>query len=420
MLSKNRKYNLNGGALTYTLFVAVISSIILSSIILGAYYYKVEYIFYKHENITLSNMSSATAMALAIDKQPYHEPYPEQLFSEGDDSVEYTFQPWGAWDIVKVNSFSSITSQVKYFSRGFERADKAKTSVYLVDEGRPVSVSGKAKINGDAYLPKAGIRSAYVGRIGYLNKELIYGEKYDSEDEMPKVNADRIRILGHFLNGRAESLYPADLIVTDNDRNTMTFENDSLLFKKYGRLHLFDSIAGRVWIHASRRIIVDSSAYLKNVILTAPIIEIDSGFTGSLQAIASDTILIASGVKLQYPSFVSVINDEPPATILLESGSSVSGVVYMNGDEDWFNQRILTIEDNALVEGMVYCHGMTEITGKIDGHLTTRKFLINTFSGVYENYIFNAQLDANALNPKFAGSDLWFEKDEKVVLQWLN
>lgn len=412
-------HKLSAGALTYTLFVSIISSIILSAIILGGYYYRLEYVHYRVEKKNISNISSAVAIALAIDEIPYHESFLEQLYSEGNDSVEITSQPWGAWDIFKVRTFNQKSDYTRYFSRGYKRSEKGESALYLYDEGRPVSVSGKARITGAAYLPKAGIRSSYVGRIGYGNDKLIYGTKLDSEKELPKINAARDRVIKQFANGQISKLYPEDLIIRDEFRSGILFESDSVIFRKYMRIHLKDSISGRVWIHASERIFVDSVATLDNVILSAPIIEIDSGFSGTLQLFATDTILIGSGANLKYPSFVGVVNDEPPATISIEPKCHISGVVYVNGDKDWFNQRILSIADQAVVEGMVYCHGMTEITGEIEGHLTARKFLINTFSGVYENYIFNAKLNGEALNPEFAGTDLWFNTDHKVILKWL-
>ena len=118
---------LSGGALTYTLFVAILSSIILSAMILGGYYYKLEYVHYKVEKQHLVNQTSATAMALAIDDLPYHETYFDQLFSQGDDSVAVTRQPWGIWDVFKVRSYNLKSDYTRYFTRGFRRSEKGES-----------------------------------------------------------------------------------------------------------------------------------------------------------------------------------------------------------------------------------------------------------------------------------------------------
>ncbi|MEL7148833.1 MAG: hypothetical protein AAFO69_20835, partial [Bacteroidota bacterium] len=136
--------------------------------------------------------------------------------------------------------------------------------------------------------------------------------------------------------------------------------------------------------------------------------------------IATDTILIGKHVKLQYPTFLGVLNDRPPATIFMETGVEVNGVILLTGDEREFRQRILAIPDGSVVNGQVYCHGMAEVQGKINGHLSARKFLVNTFTGVYENYVFNTQLDSRGLNPDFVGADLWFYDSRKEVMQWLD
>ncbi|MGB3468382.1 MAG: hypothetical protein WBA74_24065 [Cyclobacteriaceae bacterium] len=419
-LKKIISTNLRAGALTYTLFVAILSSIILSAIILTGYYHKVEYSHYKLEKQNLANMSSAIAKALAVDDLSYTEVYREPIFTDGYDSMEIISSPWGAWDILKVRTFNNHGSYSKYFTKGYFRSGKAQSALYVYDEGRPVSVSGKTKITGKAYLPKAGLRSSYVGRIGYGNNKLIYGEKLDSEDKMPSVNSKRTKVLKQFASGSYQQLFDPEMVLTDKEITSNSFTTDLLVHHRYDDVHLRDSLQGFIWIHANKRIFLDSEAYLDHVILSAPIIEVDSGFTGAVQLFATDTILIGSGAKLTYPSFIGLVNEEPPATINLEPNVEVNGVIYMNGDEDWFNQRILVISDQATVKGMVYCHGMAEMTGTINGHLTTRKFLINTFSGVYENYIFNAKLNGTELGSEFATSDLWFYADHKNVLEWLD
>lgn len=410
---------LQAGALTYTLYVAILSSIVLSAIILTGYYHRIEFTHYQLEKQNLANMSSAIATALAMDDLDYSETYREALFSSGDDSVEITKTPWGAWDIMKVTTFNLHGSYSKHFLRGFHRSEKAQSALYLYDEGRPISVSGKTRITGKAYLPKSGLMSAYVGGIGYGNSKLIYGEKLKSDNELPPVNKKRSDVLRDFANGRYEKLFDPDKVIQDETLKNNSFMSDSLVHHRYQNVHLRDSLTGFVWVHASKRIFLDSTAYLENVILSAPVVEIDSGFRGSVQVIATDTILIGSRARLAYPSFLGILNEDPPATLQMEPGVEFNGTIYIDGDEDWFNQRIMVIMDQATIAGMVYCHGMAEMTGTINGHLTARKFLINTFSGVYENYIFNAKLNGEALEEDFSATDLWFYHGHKNVLKWL-
>ena len=411
---------LPAGALAYALFVSVISSIILSAIILGVYYHQIEYLDGRNGNRSLVNLSSAVNLSLAMEDLPYHVQQRFQLFENGDDSVSITRQPWGLWDVLKVQSETGRWQHQKHYLRGYQRDEKGESSLFLVDEGRPMSVSGKAKISGVAYLPKAGVRSAYVGRIGYMNDQLLYGKRRESTEEMPVLNKKRLKTLEDFARGNVRSLYPGVLQAADEDTIAFPFEYDQVLFRKAWNWELSDSLSGRIWLHARNKIRVKARAKLENVILTAPIVEIDSGFSGSLQVVATDTILIGKNVRLEYPSFLGLINKKPPATIFMETGVEVNGVILMTGNERLFRQRILAIPDGATVNGQIYCQGMAEVQGTINGHLTARKFLINTFSGVYENYVFNTQLDAAALHPEFVGGDLWFYRNRKEVMQWLD
>ena len=92
------------GALAYALFTVVVSSMILSAIILGVYYSQIEYLTARNANSSLLNISSAVNLSLALEGQQYHVPERLQLYSVGEDSVEITRQPWGLWDVVKVQS----------------------------------------------------------------------------------------------------------------------------------------------------------------------------------------------------------------------------------------------------------------------------------------------------------------------------
>src|SRR5690606_12628712 len=69
------------------------------------------------------------------------------------------------------------------------------------------------------------------------------------------------------------------------------------------------SIKGNYIFISKDTINIDKSSYLEDVILVAPVIRIEDGFVGNLQAFASKTIEIGSNVMLNYPSFLCVKYD---------------------------------------------------------------------------------------------------------------
>ncbi|MEL7147264.1 MAG: hypothetical protein AAFO69_12900, partial [Bacteroidota bacterium] len=254
--------SLPAGAMAYALFTAIISSMILSAIILGAYYTQVDYHDARSGNRSLVILSSAINLSLALENTPYHQEQRYPLFDSGSDSVTIDRQPWGLWDVLKVQSETALWQYKKYYLRGYQRSKKGESSLYLVDEGRPMSVSGKARISGVAYLPKAGIRSAYVGRVGYMNDKLFYGEKRVSSKKMPDLNKERIAVLDDFAKGNVQRLYPDELQAMEVDTSSFSFLQDQVLFRKSWEWIVNDSLSGRVWLHANKKIRVRANAKL--------------------------------------------------------------------------------------------------------------------------------------------------------------
>jgi hypothetical protein len=158
--------------------------------------------------------------------------------------------------------------------------------------------------------------------------------------------------------------------------------------------------------------------YLRDVIISAPKITFKAGFSGKLQAYAGDTLLLEEGVELQYPSVAGVISSGGQSLLKCMPVAHVKGMLFLFSDapED---HSLLKIEEKASVTGEVWSNAYVEHQGEIRGTLSCRKFYLRTPATIYENYLFNGQLDRTALPDYFAGSALINEKEKKKVVKWL-
>ncbi|MBV6648066.1 MAG: hypothetical protein KI790_21570, partial [Cyclobacteriaceae bacterium] len=120
-----------------------------------------------------------------------------------------------------------------------------------------------------------------------------------------------------------------------------------------------------------------------------------------------------------YPSVLMINQERARAVIKLEQDAEVNGLIILTGDDDNYYQRVLSMVDGAHVNGMLYVNGMLTHFGELNGHATVRKFLINSFSGVYENYFMNGTMKAE-LDSAFVLPNTWHVKTEKEVMQWLD
>ncbi len=403
-------HKLQGGILSYVLAISLLVSTGLSMLTLYVYYARVEYKLFEKRNRLVEN--SATGIDLtraAAVVLEYDQSISLDLYGDGLDSISIKKSHWGVMDRYEVVSFFNELSFSKHYILAPRPTEEGRSAVYLQDDGRPVSVVGKTKLTGACYLPKAGIQSAYINRVGYTNKELIYGDKKQSEKEFPEVE------LEDYIN----TIVGAEGVLLDEPVDTAhSFQREVLIIEGTD-LALFSKLKGHIIIRASRKIVFTSDASVEDVVAYAPVIELDSGFEGSGQFFAQDTILVHKYAKLKYPSVLAVYNQDKPAIIHLQDSSEVNGWIMMDGRDEGLRRRVVFLDDQSTFTGMIYCNGMVECYGSILGNVTTRRFLVNAPSAVYENYLMNATIDATQLPPDFLILPQWFNSDTTEVLKYL-
>ena len=399
--------------LAYTLGISLVVSILLSSIILLGYYHRLESKIYTLQLQLDRNLQSAEQLALAHPEVfRYHEPQSFDLFKEGGDTVVIEKKPWGFYDFFRIEARHGRFQKASYFSVGHAPAAEGQSGLYLIDERRPLSVVGDTRISGISYLPQSGVQSAYIDRRGYRNDSLFYGQRRPSEGKMPEVNVDLWESLEEISD------YENQLLWTESSPLKQAFSSDTLVSIAARELVVTDTLQGFIYLQA-RRLIFDSLSHTQHIVARAQVIEFRNGYQGSGQFFASDTIYVHSGAILNYPSVVFLNSERKRGLIHVAEKARIEGTVGLEGDPDRYYQRVLYIEDEGEIAGMVYCHGFLEHYGTIHGHVIARKTLVNAPSSVYENYLLNATIDGSRRNPAFLMPPYWFYTKTQKVLAWL-
>lgn len=407
---KHINSKLSGGIMTYVLTIGILVSTVLSMLILYLYYSRLAYKTYDRRITLVDNLEVAIDITKGdYGRFEYGETYNFDLYGSGSDSISINRQKWGLFDRFIVRSFFGKISFAKAYIIAHKANSQGRSSIYLQDDGRSLAVAGSTTITGKAYLPKAGIQSAYVGRIGYQNKELMNGKELRSEKEFPEISLQEV------INGLKQ--HRGNLIDELTD-TTQSFFNEPSIFEGF-ELTVFDSISGNIVLKSDRKLVFSAESSITDVIAYAPVIIIEEDFKGRGQFFAEDTLIVEENVVLNYPTVLAVYNKNKPALIKLHEKSKTNGWILMDGQSDGLRRRVVYMEDGSQHNGMVYCNGMTEIYGKIIGNVTTRRFLINAPSAVYENYLFNATIDATMLHPNFLALGEWFYSDTTEVLKYL-
>lgn len=419
------QYKFKANALQFVVYIVVIVAILLSMLLL-----------YIHLNTKFIAQSNAQIEAIELSNQGMHQSlesslnYGDTLTQEFENlkSIKLFKQHWGVFDMVK--SFAKVRDKTfeKVALLGGKTPFDNHLALYLQDNNQSFVLVGDTKINGNAFLGVYGAKPGQISGISYLNNQLIYGEIKNS-GFLPNLSLEKQNYLSDIKNqyNRPNSILDFFETNTVNKLQRSFFGSTDFYFSTQS-ISLFNkNYSGQIIIKSSKKIYVDSSSKLKNVILIAPTISIGQNFKGSLQAFATDQIEVASGVELEYPSALllnpknSVDNSKIP-NINIESKTEINGVVaYLKGNNAQLEKNIIshiTVKENATVNGQIFCEYNLNLQGNVNGHVITNQFLTPYRGSYYINHVFDVNINSAPVSPDFSG--LLFQSNAKNIASWLN
>ena len=421
---------IKAGSLFYAIVISLIIAIISSSLILFAYLTRIQ--FENFEANQQLNLNADSGLNLLLSKQSLVELNQQKtidLFNTGTDNVELTRKSWGAYEILISKAVFKNIEVTRIAQSGFYPDSAHLYSLYLTDEDKPLALCGNTLIKGTAYLPKAGVKRAYIEGQSFTGNTLIEGQIKQSENTIPKFNKDLIdniqSVFSKKLITRNDSTITVEGELSGDTLNN-GFQNRTLVIVSSIPLRVSSGVySGNIAIISDKQITISSNAYLKDVVIFAPKIIIENEFRGNLQAFASDSIIINKNVSLAYPSILGLVVDgnksKNNSAIILDENDTISGNIFVYKNEvDVLKQAGLIIPGKAVVLGQVYSDGYVDLKGTIKGSLMCNKIMLSTSSSVYENHLLNAIIDVSELSKYYVGINLVEESAIKKVVKWLN
>jgi len=409
-------YKIKASAMFYALFLLSIVSIVIAGLFqLSALNQSLEFKL-DLETKLINNSKSGLAYAKSYFAEiPQNKSITVQLFDEGIDSVIVSKSNWGAYQILK----SKAIYQSKSFTSLIMVGSKSKIkypNLYLADQGRPLSLCGKTRLEGKCALPKLGVKRAYIAGENYQGKQLIYGNKRVSEKQLPKINNNLILNMNLVSGQKQEWSQEIEFFKAPFDSSIVHYYSNRPIFINT------QTFIGQIIIESKDSIVVSSSAILKDVILKSPKIIIEENFRGNLQCLATQKIELKEGVILEYPSVLGLVETKQTkavSEILLSENAQVLGSVFLLSEAPNFRQPVkLLINNKAVIHGLVYCNGETELKGKVNGTLYTQSFYLKTASSAYQNHLLNAEI-TNELPISFIPIPLLEESNQIKIIKWL-
>ncbi|MBD0833793.1 hypothetical protein [Aestuariibaculum sediminum] len=415
---------IKAGALQLTMFIMMVVAILLMSFILlvdthKRFQVKTNFLV---ETVDLVNQGLGYALTNNIISG---DTLLVNYNSEDFKSLKIIRDYWGVFEKVMVDSKIKNNRLKKVVLVGAKQPELNRTALFLADNNRPLVVVGETKIVGTCFLPKQGVRTGNIAGYSYYGSQLIYGDTQISGElpELAKENGKYITNLEEILNHLDQNQF-LDMGKEMVFKNSF-FDPLKVLYSPV-EINIEDySVTGHIIIQSKTRIIVGMHSKLQDVVLVAPEIVFESGFSGTCQAIATKKIEVEKSCVLNYPSslilkassqqkLIDEKKDKPQLTI--GEHSEIKGAVAYIGHVKNYKTQV-NIARNTIIKGEVYCEGNLELEGAVIGSVFTSNFVANQSGSSYQNHLYNAQISIEELPIQYVG--LMFDSSDKAVVKWL-
>jgi hypothetical protein len=412
-----------GASLYIVIVIALIIALLCEAMIAAAFYYRTYHALRNRQERLDNNVKSGLNMLLADQGASYYESKSVQLFEDGRDTIRLSKRFWGAFDVGVSEASTGRDSSVTVMLIGNQPDTAKRFAIWLADEDRPLSVSGNTIIRGEVYLPKSGIRTAYVDNHGYEGQpDFIMKKHLTSKRELPEPDVARLtKIDQYFIAGPETWKLRTDTIESSFNGPTHEYH-----FKEAFTLNTV-RLDGNIIIRCDSVLTIDSSARLNDVMVFAPAIVVRPGFHGRCQLFARDSIRIGDRTTFAYPSMIALIRTEAAQVKkqgLIRFGKDCifSGDLMAWEKVPGVIMPAIELGENGVFRGQIYT-ALVGIGNKsiVNGSIICRRFLYRSAFSTYENYLIGAHIDAKALSP-FYSSAIFFPFNTanlKKIVKWL-
>ncbi len=419
---------LKASALYLVIVIALVMAVICSSLIVAAYFYKLQYQRAMRYGALQQNLSSAVNILLAgqIGESSGNGERRFSLYGSENDTVLTDRHAWGVYELATARAFIQGDTLSKAFTLACPIDSASWSALYLVDEDRPLSLSGKTMIKGTAYLPKAGVKEAYVAGQAYQgDKRLVAGAKKVSGKTLPGLSHSVLQQLEKAFTtegGRDSALLREGSVAASFLRPTRSCELGKKVYTLTGTL------TGNLILHSDTTVVIAGSARLKNIIIFARAIIVEEGFRGSCQLIASDSLRVEKNCQLDYPSALGVMNFAANSVsgaqqkLSIGQNTSVFGTIFTYEKSKSELRPLIDLDKNVHLSGQLYSPGLLNFKDgvRVEGSVMAARFIYQTAYTRYENYLINIRIDGPALPHYYLTSALLPSATRaKKILQWL-
>lgn len=416
---------IKAGALYMVVIVSLLIAMISASLLTIAFFYRQEIQKKVRLDKLMINLESGTALLLSEGFAVNGETHRIDLFESGGDSLVLRKERWGIYELNMLKAFELKDTLKRAFLSA--NAFDDENTIYLADEDRPLSVSGTTQLTGNGQLPKSGLKQAYVDGKPYAGKALINGSITDSSRDLPPLDEALLQGFMKYLKSweAKETDFKASVKgQAFNVRDTAgnSFFNEAFVYQLDAAQMELGSrkLTGKIILVSDTILHIAADTGLDQVQIYAPAIIVAPGFKGACQLFARDSIIIGKNCVFDYPSFAGVFKQEGQqvqSKISIGEGSRFSGILLSYEKKRSPLQTIISLAKDCKINGEVYATGYVKLerTAAIYGKTYAKRFIMQTPTTLYENYLIDVILNRKMLSSYYLSSSVFKRSLEQVL-----
>lgn len=408
---------LKGGALYIAIIISILISVVLTLFIVLAY----------HNIQSIQVQSSVSQLELSLEsgfelsKSAYFAKESQNRWQKlpyNNDSIAIKKLQWGCFQLISVNAKNTH----HYLNKTglFGGAAATDTALMVSEQNKPIGLAGKIKFLGTCYLPKAGIKTAYIEGTSFSDLNSLRPFIKSAPNTIPDIDETFLKdivLTQSELNQQTDSLI--DFI--PNTLNN-SFKQKTVVVQQ-GSISLNNqTLSNNIKLIAANTITIDNACQLNNVLLIARKIIFKKGFKGTVHAMAKDSIVTEDECEFIYPSSFCTYNSNAISSgnniikgIFFGETCKFQGSILAATNKGSAYKSVIKLNKKFQLIGSAYSSNYGDVQGSIYGTVICSSVLLQTPSAVYENHLLNCLLD-----PKKYGTHLvvanWFTTKQKQYL----
>ena len=329
------------------------------------------------------------------------------LYKTGLSEIGISRKPWGLYEIVSVTSSDENIHQTRML--GIKRAEDDNTNLYYTESRGLLTLAGKTDIEGNLVISPNGII------YGQIQREHFSGSKIKNENikpetaVLPAISPTADLHIRYYLQ---ELQYTSEGRETASEIHNEFYDTEPIYVNFRADEIRKCRLSGNIILSADK-LRIDKTCELDDIIITGNCITVGSGFCGTLQIFARDSVVIEEKSVLHYPSGIY-----SGKYAELHDGTEVNGYVVVS-TSDISNHMKANYRQSkyARVRGCLYVDGISHMQGIVSGQAYFKNLTYYSREGYYRDALFNATILYNNL----MAMPLLFANDNtaRTDIKWL-